>query len=692
MIDTAPETILEQHHERQGRLEQEYNPIRGVGSPLNRFRFPIGPGQQDVFLPGSMWEHPAVQGGLACGNLWEFHHQTPYDWNEAYGKFQRERAQYDFEFWAATVAKIKNEEGEIVDFWLNRPQRAYLARLEQQRLRGEPVRQVVLKHRQWGATTLTLSYIAWHQIELYDGRDAWFVGQDKDASKNVLARYDRIREHYTLGDLTIRPYAQMQNTRIIPEKNATLSVGTVKNPNAPSGRTPQLIHLTEIGKWPNNQRESAEKLVSNMESMLVDKPGTVGIQESTMQGDSGTYFKKLCDLARKGRTSYDFWFASWTADPQYQLPAGHSDGDLEGLTPSAVENFVAQWSEYDEMLWHQEECSLTQINWYRHQRRKPGYVVYPHRLKEEFPTTANEAFQVGIDRVLPPAYVNAARQTCKEPLTEGRIYGAAQTGAEALEDITFEPEPHGQLKIWRRPHAEYDGLVDAYTPDNTRRIKNRYAMASDVGPGQSRNADYHDTLVLDRVPLLWGGHPEVVAEWHGHLDVDLYAWEIARLGRWYGNARWIIEVNSLNRKKNPDERDPEYGYTVVDEIKHVYGNLYHRTVVDRTTGDRTEKAGWHMGSNNKGIIVSSLTSHLRGAKNLAEGAAAEKAYIERNDDACNEMDHFVEVEGTMQAAQGEKDDRVDTRAMACHLNDKMGAPTPVEEHEKRPAPKGSVRI
>jgi hypothetical protein len=217
-------------------------------------------------------------------------------------------------------------------------------------------------------------------------------------------------------------------------------------------------------------------------------------------------------------------------------------------------------------------------------------------------------------------------------------------------------------------------------------------MASDVGPGQSRDADYHNTAVLDRVPLLWGGHPEVVADWHGHLDVDLYAWEIARLGKWYDWAYWIIEVNSLNRKKNPEDRDPEYGYTVVDEIKPVYGNLYHRTVTDRTTGDKTKKAGWHMGSNNKGIIVSALNSHLRGAKELQHDEGAEKAIICRDEDACDEMDKFLEVEGTMQAAPGEKDDRVDVRCMLAHLNNKMPAPNPITEREPAPTPAGTANI
>jgi hypothetical protein len=685
-----PEAVLQENMRRRRKLEVDYDPIRGIGSPIDRFRFVVGDQYRDLWLPMAMTDHRGVHNARKCGSLQEYAHRAGKTFQEAYGRLQRDRAAYDFEFWAASLAKIKDKSGEETEFVLNVPQRRYLGKLEAQRLAGEPVRQVLLKHRQWGATTLTLSYLAWFQIELFKGRDAWFVGQDKDASKNVLARYDRIRENYTVQDLELRPYQGMANTKIIPTRDATVSVGTVKNPNAPSGRTPQLIHLTEIGKWPSNAHESAEKLVSNMESMLVDQPGTIGIMESTMQGDSGTYFKKLCDLARRGKTSSNFWFASWTSDPQYRLPAGHSRGDLKSYDVADIEAFISQWTEYDRMLWNQMGCTLAQINWYRHQRKKPGYVVKPYRLKEEFPTTADEAFQVGEDRVFPQVYVNAAMQTCKEPEARGRLYGAAKTGGASLEDPTFEEEPYGKLKLWRRPYDEYSGLVDAYTPEKTTRIANRYCMASDVGPGQSRNADFHNTAVLDRAPILWGAHPEIVADWHGHLDVDLYAWEMARLGKWYDWAYWAIEVNSLHRKKG--DREAEYGKTVAHEVKQSYGNLYHRTVVDRATGDQTRRVGWHMTSKNKGVIVSALNSHLRGAKELQEGEEAEKAIICRDEEACQEMDHFLEVEGTMQAAPGEKDDRVDVRCLLAHLNDQMPAPSPITEHEPSEPQAGTVNI
>lgn len=673
-----PHDVLEKDRERRYQLEVDYDPIRGVGSPIDRVRVDLHPDWDPVYVPESMTGEVGFRRMSQFGTLYDYADAAGREFEEMLLLFRRDRARHDFEYWCATVAKIKNKEGQIVDLTPNRPQREYIRQLEKQRLAGEPVRMIVLKHRQWGATTLSYTYIAWHQIELYEHRDAWIIAQDGDAAKDVLGRYDRIRDHYVFGDLTVRPYAGQQNSKIIVEQDAKISTGTVKRPNAPSGRTPQFIHLTEIGKWPSNRVESADEMVANVDSMIPDEPGTIKISESTMKGETGTFFKELCQRARRGETNEDFWFASWTFDPQYRLPPPAHN--LDSYEPSDVEDFLGTWTEYDEFLW-ERGCTLAQINWYQKQRTKAGYIVRPHKLKEEFPTTAEEAFVVGENRVFPPAYVEAARQTCQPPAAIGEIYGAAQTGAEALDDIHFEEEPHGPLKLWRRPGDDYNGLLTAYLPEECDRIANRYAAASDVGPGQSPKADYHDTAILDRAPLLWGAHPEIVAEWHGHLDVDLYAWRAARLAKWYGMAYWMIEVNSLKRKKTASERDPDYGMTVLDEIKPYYGNLYHRVIEDKTTGDKTRKAGWYMSSNNKGIIVSAATAHLRGAKQLQQGDEAEKAYIERNDAACTEFDAFLEIEGTMQAKDGQKDDRVDVRCMLCHLNNKMPAPRPIEPHE-----------
>src|SRR5690606_34726975 len=75
------------------------------------------------------------------------------------------RLTHDFEFWASTTVRIKPKEGgDFIPFILNKPQRKLLAKLESQRLADKPIRQIILKARQWGGSTLVQIYMAWIQL------------------------------------------------------------------------------------------------------------------------------------------------------------------------------------------------------------------------------------------------------------------------------------------------------------------------------------------------------------------------------------------------------------------------------------------------------------------------------------------------------------------------------------------------
>ena len=592
--------------------------------------------------------------------------------------FDAIRRKHDFEFWCATVGTIKDKEGRTIPFILNRPQRLLVARMEAQRMRGEPVRELVLKHRQWGCTTVSYSYVAWHQMELYTGRDAWFVGLDKTGAEDVRSRYDMIRQS---TGFTMKNYDRSGNTKLIEERDALVSVGTVNEPNAPSGRPAQFVHLFEVGKWPSNPRVSAEKVAQNMGAMLVDKPGTVAIMESSAQASVGTYFKTICDEAMLGGSAYDFLFVSWVDDPQYAMPLKES-----------VKKFVASWADsrpglqYCRQLWDQG-ATLEQINWYINQSRKPEYIDL-WRLKEEFPSTAREAFQGGGKRVFPDPYVMNARRSCKEPMARGTLTAKARTGREALMDIRLESDPGGPLRVWRKPDDNYGGLLSA-------RVRNRFVIAADIGPGQWEGADYNCAVVIDRAPLLFGGMPEIAAEWHGHLDKDRFAWECARLGTWYQDARLAIEVNSL-LEDNQTRYDPSL--TVLDEIIPYYRNLYVREVYDNVEQKMTQKVGFHMNAQTKDDVISHLKRYLREAYEATQGAETNEGYIERCKEACAELDiYMIHDDGSMGSTSRsqrsdtkKKDDRVVARAIAVWLHAHVQGPRYVERQRAAGAIGGMV--
>lgn len=669
------ERLLARNARRRARLDTTYNPMAGIGSPIERFELDLG--RSVVHLPVAMEELPIIEEIREAGSLgkWCRHNKQPYE--PSLNAINLLRLRYDFEFWCASACTIKSKTGERIKLVPNRPQRQMIEKLEGQRQSGEPVRLIVLKHRQWGSTTLTCAYIAWHQLVLHEGRDAWFIGHDKDASREVISRYERIRKHYEFDTLSMEPHQGMDRSMKIPERRATLSVGTVREPNAPSGRTPHFFHLFEIGKWPSNPKHSAERVVQNVESMVVDEPGTAYILESTLEGQTGVYYKELCDRARKGDTEHEFLFVSWLDDPQYQR-------ELPSYEASDVAAWASEWSDYDRGLWENHKATLEQIRWYQRQRTKPGYTIEPWRLMQEFPTTVSEALQHGDSRVFPSRYVEAARTSCKEPHKTGRLLSREQTGRGALMGITFETDPGGPVKVWREPGATYGGLLDDTY------IRRRYAAASDVAPGQTSDASYSCTVIVDRAPILFGGQPEIAAEWHGREDPDLYAWAAARLCAWYaesGNIWWGPEVNSLLSGHHRHSGDPDFGNVLIKEVKGRFpGKIYKREVFDRSRGEVVEKVGWFTDTRTKPMIVSQLQKNLRGIyRSEAKDEETGLGYVERSYAACDEMDAFIRKGGSMEAAQKKYDDRLIARGIALYLSEQW-APPKYEEKTVRRAP------
>lgn len=660
--------LYAENERRRKALFAEYDPVRGIGSLVPRFELPYDK-DTSIWLPEWTQGNSVIPDVLESGSLeaWSSDNRIPFD--AAKRQLRAWRVRHDFEYWAATCAVIKDKRtAQDIRFVFNMPQRMLAARLEAQRVKNVPVRIVVLKHRQWGCTTFSYTYINWHQVELYTNRDAWFIGLDKDGAEDVIQRYTKILKKYPLRKgLSLRSYGK-GSARVINGRGSVINVGTVNEPNAPSGRTPHFAHLFEVGKWPSNPRINAENLVQNVESMVHDYVGTVLIMESTAKADTGTYFKKLCEKAEKGETAYEFFFVGWLTDKE-----------LVREVKGDVEKWVGRWEEYDQFLWD-SGATFEQIAWYQNQKRKPGYVTKPHAIKEEFPTNSKEAFQTGAKRVFPITYVDRLRKHAMEPVFVGELYGDANVGKKSLKGIRFEEEDQGRLAIWRKPDDDREGQV---SPDM--RYVNRYYVSMDVG-GNYEKADNNVLKVLDTFPVLQGDLPEIVAEWAGLIDSDSFAWLAARLATWYDYAELIPESNKWEASPIVDDENmlaPDETQTILDILAKAYSRLYMRQVFDEKTQKFTSKIGMHMNEKSKAMCVSALTAQMR---QLMEGTGG---YYERSDAACEEMDYYLHVRkrsgpGTvMAAAAGHKDDRVIASAILMWRYESAPPPKAIPKKDSR---------
>ena len=673
--------VLRENEAREAALSTPYDPITGTGSLLPRVAVPLTD-TQTVRVPWPMARDLVRQGWAAAirqhGSLAAAVHSGGGDVDNALAAFVRLRLVYDYEFWLATCAKIVDKDGNLVPFVANGPQRRSLRDRELAYWAGRPVRQVELKPRQYGSSTEKQAY-AYHVQNVrapHEGRRAngYIISLDASGASDIAARYIRIAEHYpdgAPGRATFSGVLTATNTKQIEvdgQAGGALYLGSAERPNAPSGRTVHVVLISEIGKMASTAAKGADKLVTNLMSTVPLRAGTCVMLESTAD-DVGDYFRSTVTKARRPpredgtrETIFDLTFVSALDFEAYRL-------DLTAEQEAHVAaTLAARGDELDE--WEAEAwamgAALSQIAWARVKRTEYDNLW---QFRQEFPLKPDDAWAKGERRVIPAPYVATARKHTRAPVLRGELVADGIEGKAALSGITFVPDPKGRLLVWERP-GEWPALLG---PQAGRSIRHRYLAAADVG-GPSATSDPSVTAILDRAPRLFGGLPRIVAEWHGHDDVDLYAWASVRLATWYDNALWAPEVNYIINKASR-ERGVNYGETVIDLVADVYPNVFHRVALDEQTGKPKKKLGYHMNTTTKPAAVTALVRALRGLHQGEGSEAWEHAYVERCAAACDEMDGFIVDDGKQTHRENEHDDRVDTRAILLY----------VDGHESTPA-------
>ncbi len=465
-------------------------------------------------------------------------------------QFVRIRCLYDFPFWAATFVSIKKKGGGgDMRFRLNHAQRVLVTEFEKQRTEGRPIRLVLLKARQWGGSTATQIYMAWLQLVHKKGLNSLIVGHVKSVAYEVKDMFDKVIKEYPLDMLhaldedfadnepKIMGVGQSGDIHRIPQRNCKIKVGSYENPDSARGGDYNLVHCTEVGLWSPTLMKTPEAVVRSATSGIALRPYTMIVYESTANG-TGNFFEHEYTNAKRGNGQYKALFIPWYMIEWDSLP----------LTPEeerklATELWENRHNEYTpdnrrepgKYLWYLWECGATLqgIAWYISERTK--YTDHGD-MASECPTDDNEAFTYSGFKVFDKLRVEKLRGACKPPRFVGDVYADGDEGKAALSNVRFIEDKTGQLCVWDKPEVS-----------PTERITNRYLVVVDIG-GRSAKADWSVICVFDRLFLMDGDRPEVVAQWYGHIDMDLLAWKAAQIAQWYDNALLVIESNTLETK------------------------------------------------------------------------------------------------------------------------------------------------
>ena len=661
--------ILKENDARLAAINAKFNPITGENSVGERFVFELKDFPIKVqYLPVSMRKVPLVKQLKKAGSVAAFLSKIGGgngDRLKVIEQFIRVRFRHDFPFWAAAYIKIQSKipgEGEIL-FRLTRPQRKFVEALEEKRTSNQPIRFVLLKARQWGGSTTSQLYMMWLQVVHKVGLNSVIVSQTKKTSFAIKAMFDRalnaypveflhkMGEAYDAGEKKIENVGLSGDYKRVPSRDCTITIASYEAPDALRGDAYALVHCSEVGLWAATDKKSPESVVRSACSGVVYRPYTMIIYESTANG-TGNFFHREYEAAKAGQSQFSALFISWFDIDLYSIAFG-SEQEREDFARWLYKNrhgdtVTSNREEPGKYLWWlwQKGATLEAINWYVTERRgKSDHGV----MASEYPSDDVEAFVHSGEMVFDRYKVEEFKAACCPPRYIGEVYADGDEGEDALVNLRFNEDEQGRLWIWEKPEIP--------DPDDNEIVSDRYLAVVDIG-GRSSKADWSVIVVFDRLFMMDGDRPSVVAQWYGHIDMDILAWKAAQIAAYYDNALLVIESNTLETHDPERQVDGDQSLYILNQIKNVYDNLYARRQSEEEIREGApRKYGFHTNTATKPVIISTLVKVVR-----------DHLYTERDVRCLDEMLTYERKQnGAYGAIVGRHDDLLMTRAIGLHI-------------------------
>ena len=431
--------------------------------------------------------------------------------------------------------------------WAQRP---YIAEIERQYNLGLPVRIIVLKARQLGISTATEAVLFLWGF-LHPGANGAVVSHKDGQAQELFNMTKLYWERWPHRALFHEKYHTRRQLQWL-ETNTNLRVVTAKNSDSLRGSTMHSLHASEVAYWDN-----AENLWGGLEPSIPNRHGTFVCLESTANG-VGNWFHDEWQKAEVGDSAFTPLFFPWyrhTATRIYGTFLHELDLDSEEKQLLALirsEGFS-------------DELAFASLSFRRIEVRKKGLDWF----HQEYPTTPEEAFLTSGNPVFNPYAV----RECYEEKTgaTGRLYRNARG------DVLFQPDPSGNLTIYKQPH-----------PDPN---PQRYFVGGDPARGGTMQSDPSCAQVIHRANL------EQVAAWHGQCDPVQFAREMMLIGDFFGHAMLCPEVEGGGMA------------TIGAIVQSGYGNIWSWKKPDRTAASNNTW-GWLSSYNTKRWALGELQNLL----------------------------------------------------------------------------------
>lgn len=426
---------------------------------------------------------------------------------------------------------IRNKNADLIRFKPNKMQQLF----EQER----HTRNIILKSRQLGMTTYSLIDRI-DQALFKRNTEALIIFQDQNVSRK------KFRDVVMLAFNMVPAPMRDQLWKVVNDKAEQLTVdfgsgetSTIMTAISGRGSTPNTVHISEYAKICSDYPDKAEEIRRGL-IPAVPASGRVDI-ESTAEGVAGDFHDTFWEAWNRGTPSHPLQFKAhffnWQLDtdiieatPYFEIPAEHQ----------------ATFRDYQK----QHKLTDKEINWY--------YLTWENvagkdwaRMKEQYPTTPEEAFEVAGDKYFDKQSV------------------------DRLTANTSKPEGHYGWKVYEKP------MPNAV-----------YAIGADVSEGIGRDASAASIIRFDKEKS------KVVATYvNDSIEPGDYADVLEMMARKYNNALIAIERNN-------------HGHAVIQRIKDNYWNLYKEQRTDKRTNERTERIGWLTRQKNKIDMLDTMRDTL----------------------------------------------------------------------------------
>ncbi len=366
-------------------------------------------------------------------------------------------------------------------------------------------------------------------------------------------------------------------------------------------------------------------VLEELEQFVDRSPLTEIVLEGTGKG-RGTEAHEFWNKCKAGTGDYRTLFLRWQDDPEC---AWRFNSDKER------DYKLAECLEREPRL----------KDWMRHHKLSAGNIVYAadilyHRCKGNWDKflVSHPADDVECWRAQGESFFgsdNINQIDVEKYTSEYRVWGVNNLlGQEfqSLEELerVEKIEENGNrpfIKIWERPQSN-----------------RTYLIAGDAAQGVE-DGNFSSVFVIDQASM------ETMAEFHGRLRPDEFAYVLASLGNIYNGAMIAQEWNSP-------------GNVTVNELSRqiFYPNLYVYRRLDDVRMRPTRYLGWQTNSQTRPIM---LALAKRIVEELAQGRVSNSGII-KSRELLNEMATFLMPEDEVhpEAAPGCQDDRVMAWAIA----------------------------